>query len=450
MTVDTAITHVNLIPNGDFRQGRSGELPAGWECVCPNPVLAPAFRLGRWQGKPVLAIAGNGEEDCIGYVHRSISLEGGCGYEFSARFHMSAGVNPQQHLLFALYAGDYNNGIFHFCRLPEHRAEGSAHFFLPGEGILEGDVRIYFRQSPRGKVRVEEVQLQPCSPPPPRWVRLACTNGVGTRADWERVLDAVGQEKCDLVLLPETINGEIAEPLDGPCAALMAAKAAEYRMNVAGGLLHDIERMVGCTTWRCSMTGKASLAGNMRKTIPSPLNSCSAASSRVTPCRSFRAISAQSASSSATIAGSPTSASCWHCVGQKELVLFPNAGIMPACCRRGRRTTASASWPAVGSPVMGCGTLPDARPQLPMRTPPAARISPLRCAMCANCRSAPLPCCWRRWICSHPHPRITGVDRYSSAGRSTQSARTAPAAVPGDSAGAGAVVGEVMWMRRLG
>jgi predicted amidohydrolase len=54
------------------------------------------------------------------------------------------------------------------------------------------------------------------------------------------MLDAAGEEKADLVLLPEYLSGEeTIETLAGPSAKLMAEKAKTYRMYVAGAIGRD-------------------------------------------------------------------------------------------------------------------------------------------------------------------------------------------------------------------
>ena len=74
----------------------------------------------------------------------------------------------------------------------------------------------------------------------PRWVRVACTQGPDTLvkyglAAFEKALVYAGRGGADLVLLPEYVNGEmVPEPLDGPSARLMSAKAREHGMFVAG------------------------------------------------------------------------------------------------------------------------------------------------------------------------------------------------------------------------
>jgi len=153
---------------------------------------------------------------------------------------MSRGLDPNRNLLFCFFAQDpqFNNGIFRFRRLGEGWVEGEGRFVVSGRGRLEGEVRIYFRQSAGGKVRIDEIAMQECEPIPPRLVTFACTNGKAELPQWARVLDAAAKAGADLVLLPEIMNGEEREPLRGPSARLMAEKARQHGMYVCGGFYY--------------------------------------------------------------------------------------------------------------------------------------------------------------------------------------------------------------------
>ena len=87
-------------------------------------------------------------------------------------------------------------------------------------------MRIYFRLSAEGQAWIKEVALTETRPTPPRWVKVACTNGTPDLRSAEAVLEAAGKAKVDLVLLPEWVQGNlIPEPLGGPSCRLMAAMA---------------------------------------------------------------------------------------------------------------------------------------------------------------------------------------------------------------------------------
>ena len=104
----------NLIANGDFQSGALGSTPAEWEQKSPRPGLAPVFKLTRRRGKKVLAAAGNGRGDCVGHLSTPVSLQKGLSYRLRVRFELSPGLGPHRNLLFCLYAGGFNDGIFDF------------------------------------------------------------------------------------------------------------------------------------------------------------------------------------------------------------------------------------------------------------------------------------------------------------------------------------------------
>jgi hypothetical protein len=93
-----------------------------------------------------------------------------------------------------------------------------------------------------------------------RTIRIVCTQGPHTLEKYglpafDKALDFAGRHGADLGLLPEYVNGEmLPEPLDGPSARLMASKAREYRLYVAGtiaredcpgGVLHNTALLFG-------------------------------------------------------------------------------------------------------------------------------------------------------------------------------------------------------------
>lgn len=236
----------NLVPHGNFAVGQLGELPQGWKRKAARAAQAPVFKLVRRDGERCLLAAGNGSDDCFGYVRTPIVLKAGRTYRLFARFRISPDVNPQFNLRFSFYADNesaFNNGIFHFRRCKDGWVEGEGRFLATGKGDISGDVRIYYGLNARGQVWIREVSLMECAPIMPRPVRVATTQGRVSLREWGSVLDAAGNEKADLVLLPETINGHVLESARGPTGAMLARKARQYRMYVAGGFyLRDRRR----------------------------------------------------------------------------------------------------------------------------------------------------------------------------------------------------------------
>jgi predicted amidohydrolase len=224
----------NLIANGAFNVGAAGGLPQGWTVVAPNPALSPRFeRVSDSSGRQGLQATGNGRDECFGYVCHPVRFTNGSTYRFRVRLRTEGLDDLNRHLVHGVF-GPFNDGIFVY-----HKAGpmvvGDARFPAPAGG--DGEVRLYFRFSPKGRVRWEQVSIQECPPILPRLVKVACSWGGGDREHWERWLDAAGREWADVALLPEMFNGKgpkDAEPMTGPAARLLADKARQWRMYVSG------------------------------------------------------------------------------------------------------------------------------------------------------------------------------------------------------------------------
>jgi predicted amidohydrolase len=249
--------------------GRAGSFPEGWQVRSARPCLTPHFAPATRNGRPALLAAGNGSEDCVGWLIAPVTVRGGRTYRLSTQFSFSRGLNPHQHLLFAFYTPDFNDGIFRFRRTGADAASGEARFRVPGKGPVDGEVRVGFRLNAGGEAWIESLALEECEPVPPRLVTVTCVHGEnqGLR-EWERVVHSASRMGSDLVLLPELMNGETYESLRGPSARLMARTAAEHRMHVAGGIYHydrSVDRVYN-TGLLFNRNGK--LVGRYRKHHP--------------------------------------------------------------------------------------------------------------------------------------------------------------------------------------
>lgn len=240
---------INVIPNADFSQYRPGGLPDGWRLVCPQPYLAPHFALEEADGATALVMRGNGNENCMGWVAAPVPVVGGRTYRLRVRFRASDDVDPYQHLLFSFWGGPYmeswakfNEGIFSFRRSADGRLEGERTFWMPGEGAVQGELRICYRLHAGGHAALTEVTLEETDPIPERNVRVTCVRGHADDLElWGRVLDEAAAQGADLALLPETFaeyRPAMPEPIDGRSADLMSRKAREHGMYVAGTFIH--------------------------------------------------------------------------------------------------------------------------------------------------------------------------------------------------------------------
>lgn len=167
MPEETSQRTGNLIPNPAFETGVTGGIPVGWDVRSPYDSLRPVFALARKDGRQTLLAAGGGNPDCIGWLATGFPIVGRRTYRMWVRFRISAGVDPNRSLIFSVYEqgekSRFNNGIFMFRRLDDGWIEGENRFFVPLEGPLDAEARIYFRYSASGRAWIDEIGLVPTS-----------------------------------------------------------------------------------------------------------------------------------------------------------------------------------------------------------------------------------------------------------------------------------------------
>ena len=234
--VAPAVPSDNFVENGDFSKGEAGQLPAGWTIFAPNPVLAPSYKLVKGDdGTNLLLVEGNGRKECFGILRHHVTLPPGKTYRFRVRFKFQGFDDVNRHLVHGVFTKK-NDGIFTYRKEGEW-AVGETRLALAGEG----DVRLYFRFAPKGKVWYSNVSLTECEPVQPRLVKLAVTQGGGDRNRWEKFLDTAGQKHCAVALMSEFFNGnhdpQKPEPMDGPSMKFMSEKAKQWKMYVCGTFL---------------------------------------------------------------------------------------------------------------------------------------------------------------------------------------------------------------------
>ena len=220
----------NLVAHGDFADDKPGKLPEGWTVSTPNPALAPKYQVVQGEdGNGLLLVEGNGRAECFGILRYNVDLPAGKTYRFRVRFKFSGFEDVNRHLVHAVFVGN-NDGVF------QYHKDGP---WVVGEGRFpvggKGQVRLYFRFAPQGKVWYSNVALQECEPIKPRPAKIAVCSGGGDRKHWEKVLDAAGGKHCDVALLPETFEGG-THAMDGPAMQFLAAKAKQWKMYVSGTL----------------------------------------------------------------------------------------------------------------------------------------------------------------------------------------------------------------------
>lgn len=227
----------NVIANGDFLQGNIGSLPDGWSVVAGNPMLKPSFKLvSNPTSKPELLAEGNGRPQCYGYMRHPVHIRGGKTYRMHVKFRFAGFEDVDRHLVHGVFSNTFNNGVFRYVKRGSSII-GEGYFPGPAED-QEGEVRLYFRYSARGKVWWDHVSLEECEAIPPRLVSIAVSWGTGDIPNWDGWLDAAGAAGADVALMPELFNGILdpmkAESENGRSWTLMAEKARKWKMHVSG------------------------------------------------------------------------------------------------------------------------------------------------------------------------------------------------------------------------
>jgi predicted amidohydrolase len=228
----------NLVVNGNFEINGPNDIPKGWTIATGRPSLTPVFKRVTEKEKAFLYIRGNGSRESVGVIGTNVPVLLGKSYRLSVRFKISENINPQRNLLFQLFTNDNKDGIFEYYKKANGWVEGHTKVNLVGEGPSTADLRIMFRFSANGEVRISNVVLREVEPDQPRWVRVACTSGMPGFDVMRKLISKAAQNHTDIMLLPEYMNtAEKIETLDGPSCAMMSELSAKYRMYIAGGIV---------------------------------------------------------------------------------------------------------------------------------------------------------------------------------------------------------------------
>lgn len=238
------------------------DAPDGWQSFSARPEIAPRFWVERDDQAPDrygLGLAGNGNESVDGRWVRSVSVEAGQPYAFSAIVDMKDVATPLRSVLARVLWFDANGEPVERAEYPRTRpVEGT-----PGRSVLTGTfvapprtaearLELHLRWAPEGQAVWSEVEFVPASAPEPRPVRLASVNhrprgGASPTSNVERFADLVeeaGKQGADVVCLPEGITvvgtnlgyAEVAEPIPGPTTEHLGEAARKAGAYVVAGI----------------------------------------------------------------------------------------------------------------------------------------------------------------------------------------------------------------------
>jgi predicted amidohydrolase len=335
---------VNLISNGEFKDGMIDSLPDDWSLNSAYPLIAPVFKLVEKNNRKVLLASGNDDDNCVGWLQTSFPIEGDKYYKLKVVFQKSDDLDPNKNLIFAFYSklnesdtGLFNDGIFTYAMEENNTIVGENRFHLNAKGCFTGEVRIYFKLSGNAKAWISSISLEECDPIPKRLVKTTCVQGRASLETWGKAIDHAAKNGTDLFLLPETFYMEHTrlstmdgvESIDGVSATFMSAKAKQHGIYVAGTfLLKDVDSHV----YNAMMLfdRKGNLAGRYDKFHPFSVEM-------------FRGVSPGNQvpvfKTDFGIVGMMVCYDSWFTdvaellsLKGAEIILFPNAGYYPSLC----------------------------------------------------------------------------------------------------------------------
>src|SRR5262249_10339255 len=154
--------------------------------------------------------AGNGRDECFGFIKHPVRLQGGKTYRLRVRFKVQGLEDLNRHLVHAIFGHGFNEGVF------EYRRDGE---WIIGERSFTGptadvnaDLHCRCGCSAAGRSVGDRASLRELEPIPPRPVKVAVSWGWGgddptaNHEHWSHFLDAAGERKADVALLPEVCN----------------------------------------------------------------------------------------------------------------------------------------------------------------------------------------------------------------------------------------------------
>ncbi len=234
----------------------------GWEFYAQRAEIAPGHRVDdeiRYGGKPVLVLSGDDKEYVNGSWKKTFDVAPGRHYECIVHFKPEKVEQIDRTVLAQvewLGADGKRKGVLEF---PGFRAQPQKDgwyelretYQVPDEGV-KARVDLVYRWDADGQVYFEPAVLNEVRAPTPRNVRLATIyhRPKNTAApsdnlkEFEKYIDMAGEEKADIVCLPEgiTVIGtgkkylDVAESVPGSTTEFLGKLAKKHHMYIIAGL----------------------------------------------------------------------------------------------------------------------------------------------------------------------------------------------------------------------
>jgi predicted amidohydrolase len=260
-----------------------------WHFDAQRPEIAPAHWVDRevlFEGKPTLAMAGEGKSYANGKWSLEAEVTPGSIYEFQTFFQpLSVGIPNRSILARIDWRGQDGKRISqpeYPATLREKTKSGwniiRQRYKVP-EDAIKARLELIYRWDSDGMVYFSEATLNEVQEIASRMVNLATIhyrpqNSGSSRENLEhfsRFITMAAENQADIVCLPEAITLvgtgktyiEVSEPVPGPSTEFLGNLARQHRMYIVAGLLEKSGPVVYNTAVLIDREGK--LAGRYRK-----------------------------------------------------------------------------------------------------------------------------------------------------------------------------------------
>ena len=233
-----------------------------WKFYSQRPEIAPLHWVEndvRYDGKPTLALSGDGKGYANGSWTKLFNVTPGMYYECIVHFKLENISQVDRSILIQIEWLGADGKRRDELEFPGFRAqplkdgwnELRETYKIPEEAV-KARIDLIYRWSVNGKVFFESATLKEVPAPIPRNVRLATiyhrpenTNSpVENLEQFEKYIDMAGKQKADIVCLPEgiTVIGtgknylEVAETVPGPTTDFLGKLAKKFNMYIVAGI----------------------------------------------------------------------------------------------------------------------------------------------------------------------------------------------------------------------
>jgi predicted amidohydrolase len=230
-----------------------------WTPAAVRDELAPRSWVESVDGTPCLGLAGCGDDAVDGRWTRTVPVEVGRWYRFSARYRARHVPQPRRSILARLVWLDASGAPLRPMEYPHTAPHADPDGWTPVAGLYRAPewaararLELHLRWAARGEVLFRDAALAPSEPPAPRRVVLASVHHrprkpAAPRENLERfgkLVEEAARRKADIVCLPEGVTvvgtgrtyAEAAEPVPGPSTQFLGELAARLRVWIVAGI----------------------------------------------------------------------------------------------------------------------------------------------------------------------------------------------------------------------